>query len=96
VTVLGGVLIWLGVLVVVVSAVAALVLPAVHPRLHALTPVTSLAGPLIGAGVAVLNGFSLTTATVLLIVVLLAITGPALTTAMARLAGEREQEAGRG
>jgi multicomponent Na+:H+ antiporter subunit G len=89
-TLVGAVLIWLGVLVVVVSAAAALVLRPVHPRLHALTPVTSLAGPLIGAGLAVVNGLSLTTATVLLIVGLLAVTGPALTAAMARLAGERE------
>ena len=89
-TVVAGVLIWLGVLVVVLSAAAALVLRPVHPRLHALAPVTSLAGPLIGVGLAIVNGLSLTTATILLIVVLLAITGPALTAAMARLAAERE------
>jgi multicomponent Na+:H+ antiporter subunit G len=89
VTVLAGVLIWLGVLVVLISAAAALVLRPVNPRLHALTPVTSLAGPLIGIGLAILNGFSLTTATVLLTVLLLAFTGPALTAAMARLATER-------
>ena len=89
-TVVGGVLIWLGVLVVVLSATAGIVLPPVYPRLHGLAPVTSLAGPLIGVGLAIVNGLSLTTATILLIVVLLAITGPALTAAMARLAGERE------
>ena len=88
--VVGGVLIWLGVLVVVLSAGAALVLRPVYSRLHALAPVSSLAGPLIGAGLAIVNGLSLTTATVLLIVVLLAVTGPALTAAMARLAAERE------
>lgn len=93
-TVLAGVLIWLGVLVVVLSAVAALALPPIHPRLHALTPVTSLGGPLIGAGLAVANGPNLTTATVVLVVVLLAVTGPAVTAAMARLATEREPSDG--
>lgn len=89
-TVVGGVLIWLGVLVVVLSAVAALVLRPAHPRLHGLAPVTSLGGPLIGAGLVVVNGLNLTTASVVLIVGLLALTGPALTAAMARLAAERE------
>jgi multisubunit Na+/H+ antiporter MnhG subunit len=93
VTVFGGVLIWLGVLVVVASAAAAVVLPSAHPRLHALAPVTSLAGPLVGAGLAVLNGLSLTTAAVLLIVALLAVTGPAVSAAVARLAHERQREA---
>ena len=91
-TVLAGVLIWLGVLVAVLSALAAFALPPVQPRLHVLAPVTSLGGPLIGLGLAVLNGWTLTTATVLLIVILLAITGPVLVTAIARLAAERESE----
>ena len=89
-SIVAGVLIWLGVAVAVISALAALALPPVHPRLHALAPVTSLAGPLIGLGLAVLNGWTLTTATVLLIVILLAITGPVLVTSIARLADERE------
>jgi multisubunit Na+/H+ antiporter MnhG subunit len=93
-TVVAGVLIWLGVLVAVLSALAALALPPIHPRLHGLTPITSLAGPLIGVGLAVANGWSLTTLTVLLIVGLLAITGPVLTTAIARLGAEREGEPG--
>jgi multicomponent Na+:H+ antiporter subunit G len=91
-TVLAGVLIWLGVLVAVISALAALILRPVRPRLHVLAPVTSLAGPLIGLGLAVANGWNLTTATILLIVVLLAVTGSALVTAIARVALERDPE----
>jgi monovalent cation/proton antiporter MnhG/PhaG subunit len=92
VTIAAGVLIWAGVLVVVLSAVAALALPPVHARLHALSPVTSLGGPLIGVGLALANGLNLTTATVLLIVILLAITGPVLVVAMARVAAEQDAE----
>jgi monovalent cation/proton antiporter MnhG/PhaG subunit len=94
-TVVAGVLIWSGVLVVVLSALAALALPPVHARLHALSPVTSLGGPLIGIGLALANGFSLTTATVLLIVILLGVTGPVLVVAMARVAAERDSESQR-
>jgi multisubunit Na+/H+ antiporter MnhG subunit len=90
-TVVAAVLIWLVVLVAVISTVAALALPAAHPRLHALAPITSLAGPLIGLGLTVLNGWTLTTATVVLVVILLAITGPVLTTSIARLATDRER-----
>ena len=91
-TVLAAVLIWLGVLVVVLSALAALALPPVRARLHALAPISSLAGPLIGLGLVVLNGLTLTTATVVLVVILLAVSGPVLVTAIARLESERELE----
>jgi hypothetical protein len=46
---------------------------------------------LIGAGLAVANGWGLTTATVLLTVMLLAVTGPVLGAAMARLAGQHAE-----
>jgi multicomponent Na+:H+ antiporter subunit G len=91
-SVVAAVLIWVGVGVAVLSAMAALRLPPINPRLHALAPITSLAGPLVGVGLAVANGWSLTTATVLLIVVLLAVTGPVLVAATARLAAERDEE----
>jgi multisubunit Na+/H+ antiporter MnhG subunit len=83
--ILGTVLVWLGVAVTVLSAVAAVALRPVIPRLHALTPVTVLAGPLIGVGLAFRTGWTMTTATLLLIVVLLAATGPALGAVTARL-----------
>lgn len=77
-----------GSLVVVVSSVAAMVVRDFYRRLHWLTPVTSIGGPLIGVSLAVANGWSLTTAVVLLTVVLLGITGPVLTAAVGRTAAQ--------
>jgi multicomponent Na+:H+ antiporter subunit G len=91
VNVLGTVLVWLGVAVTVGSAVAAVALRPVYPRLHALTPVTVLAGPLVGVGLILRTGWTLTAATLLVITVLLAITGPALGAVTARLAAERNR-----
>ena len=88
--VLGVVLVWLGVSVTVLSTVAAVFLRPVTPRLHALTPVTVLAGPLVGIGLALRTGWTLTAATLLLITVLLAVTGPTLGAVTARLTAERE------
>jgi multicomponent Na+:H+ antiporter subunit G len=59
-------------------------------RLHFLAPVTSVGGPLIGAGLAVANGWNLTTATVLLTVAVLALTGPILGAAIGRLTRRSE------
>jgi hypothetical protein len=73
----------------VLSAVAAVFLRPVLPRLHALTPITVLAGPLVGLGLALRSGWTITTATLLAITVLLAVTGPTLGAVTARLA-ERE------
>jgi multisubunit Na+/H+ antiporter MnhG subunit len=86
VSVAGAVLVWLGVAVTVLSAVAAVAFPHVIPRLHALTPVTVLAGPLVGVGLALRSGWSPTTLTLLLITLSLAVTGPALGAVTARLA----------
>jgi multisubunit Na+/H+ antiporter MnhG subunit len=93
VSVAGAVLVWLGVAVTVLSAVAAVVLEPVIPRLHALTPVTVLAGPLVGLGLALRSGWSLTTATLLLVTLLLATTGPALGAVTARLAERDARDA---
>ncbi|MEV6612170.1 monovalent cation/H(+) antiporter subunit G [Kutzneria sp. NPDC051319] len=79
-----------GSLVVVVSSVAAVLVRDFYRRLHWLTPVTSIGGPLIGLSLAVANGWSLTTAVVLLTVVLLGITGPVLTAAVGRTAAQRD------
>ena len=57
-------------------------------RLHFLTPVTSVAAPLIGVAYLVDQGMGLATGLVLLIVGLLAVTGPPLGTAIARLTAE--------
>lgn len=74
-----------GVLVVVASAVRALTTRDVVVRLHLVTPVTSVGGPLLGLGLAVANGWTLTSAQILFTVFLLALTGPVLTSATGRL-----------
>lgn len=79
-----------GSLVVVASSIAAVLVRDFYRRLHWLTPVTSIGGPLIGLSLAVANGWSLTTAVVLLTVVLLGITGPVLTAAVGRTAAQRD------
>jgi multicomponent Na+:H+ antiporter subunit G len=83
------VLLGAGILVAVASAFAGLVVRDVLDRLHFLTPVTSLAAPLVGAALAIGNGWSLATALILLTVVLLAVSGPVLESATGRLVAAR-------
>ena len=75
-----------GTVVVVGSALATLLSRDFYRRLHFLTPVTSIGGPLIGLALAVENGWGLTTAIVLLTVALLGVSGPVLTAAVGRVA----------
>ena len=75
-----------GVVVAVVSALGALATARDHYlRLHYVTPVTSLAGPLIGVGLCVENGWGITTGEILLIVALLSVAGPVAAAATGRL-----------
>lgn len=83
------VLYFAGVGVVAASSVAALVLPHTLDRLHTVTPATSLGAPLLGLGIAVDQGWNLTTAQVLLICALVALTGPVVASATGRLAAQR-------
>lgn len=84
------ILLALGTLVAVTSAIGALVTKDFYRRLHWLTPVTSFGGPLVGLALAVANGWSLTTAIVVLIVILLAVTGSVLAAATGRVAAQRD------
>jgi multicomponent Na+:H+ antiporter subunit G len=59
-------------------------------RLHFLTPVTTLGGPLIGIGLMIDIGWNTTSGMVALTVALLAITGPVQQSATARLLRERQ------
>jgi multisubunit Na+/H+ antiporter MnhG subunit len=88
--VIAWVLLAAGTLVVVVSAVAAALVKDFYRRLHFLTPVTSIGGPLIGLALAVENGWGLTTAIVLLTVALLGFTAPVLTAAVGRVGAQRD------
>ena len=79
-----------GIAVVVISSLAAMRRQPVYSRLHFLTPVTTLGGPLIGLALAIENGWSLTTGLVLFTVFLIALSGPVLESATGRVAAQRE------
>jgi|GEM_PF-2331447 hypothetical protein len=72
-------------LAVATSVLALVTRGGFFTRLHLLTPVTSVAAPLVGAGLAVENGLGFTTAQILVIVAMLAAASPALQAATARL-----------
>jgi multisubunit Na+/H+ antiporter MnhG subunit len=84
------VLVGAGVLVAVLSCLAALRSRSVYRRLHYLTAVTSLAGPLVGIAAIVMDGPGLTGASVLLVILALAVTGPVLGAATGRLNARRD------
>ncbi|ADP84500.1 monovalent cation/H(+) antiporter subunit G [Pseudofrankia inefficax] len=72
--------------VIVVTAMLALVTRGrFFVRLHLVTPVTSLAGPLIGLGLVLENGLGFTAAQIAVIVLALAVASPAMQAATARL-----------
>jgi multisubunit Na+/H+ antiporter MnhG subunit len=80
-----------GCAVTVLSSCAMLWIGNLYDRLHLLAPVSSLGAPLIGAALVVQNGWGLTAGQVLLVVVLLAVTGPAVGMATARAAAGIER-----
>jgi multicomponent Na+:H+ antiporter subunit G len=90
VTVAAQVLVFAGVGVVLLSAVALLRAPDLLTRLHLLSPVTTLGAPLIGAGLVLVNGVHLGSGAIAVTVVLLAVTGPVLQSAVARLEANRQ------
>jgi multicomponent Na+:H+ antiporter subunit G len=79
-----------GLAVVVLAPLSALTMRQLFSRLHFITPMTSLGAPLIAVALGIQNGWGLTTGLILLIVFLLAITGPVLEAATGRLAAQRE------
>ena len=79
-----------GLVVVVLAPLAALMFRRFFSRLHFITPITSVGAPLIVAALGIQNGWGLTTGLDLLIVGLLALTGPVLEAATGRLAAQRE------
>lgn len=80
----------LGVVLTVLAAVAALVLSDTLDRVHLLTLATTLGVPLVGLGLALQNGWSMTTATVVFTCALLALSGPVLTAATGRVTAQRQ------
>lgn len=85
------VLLGLAALVVVLSAVGLLLARGRLARLHFLTPVTSVAAPLVGAAYWVDEGMGLSAGLVLFIAALLLLSGPPLGTAIARSTAEEQE-----
>ncbi|QRP49557.1 monovalent cation/H(+) antiporter subunit G [Amycolatopsis sp. FDAARGOS 1241] len=90
-TVAAQVLVFAGVAVVLLSAVGMLRARDLFTRLHLLSPVTTLGAPLIGAGLVLTNGWHLGSGAIVAVVVLLAVTGPVLQAATARLEANRRE-----
>lgn len=84
------VLVGAGTVLAVLACVAALRSGSVYRRLHYLTVVTSVAAPVMGIGVIVADGPGLAGASVLLIMLLLAVTGPVLSAATGRLNAQHD------
>ena len=80
----------LGVAVIVASCLAAVVAADTLPRLHFATPVTSLGTPLVSVGLCVESGLGLTAATIIAIAVIVMVSGPVLSAAVGRVAGQLE------
>ena len=84
------VLVTAGCAVAVLSALLALLLSTVFDMLHLLTAVTTVGAPLIGLGVAIGEGASAAAALVVMTVVIVAVTGPVVGAATARMAAQRD------
>jgi multicomponent Na+:H+ antiporter subunit G len=78
-----------GVLVTVAAALGMLLLRSALDRLHLVTLSTTLGVPLVGLGLCLQNGWTMTTATVVLICAVLTASGPVLTAAAGRVAAQR-------
>ena len=87
----GGVLAICGCAVAVLASLAMYAVRGNDDRLHLLAPVTTVAGPLIAAGLIAYDGLNLTSLQVAVIAIVLAMTGPSITTAVARAATERSR-----
>ncbi|MDA8295528.1 MAG: monovalent cation/H(+) antiporter subunit G [Actinomycetota bacterium] len=61
-----------------------------YDRAHLLSPVTSLAAPLLGIGLAIQDGVGLASGEILLTCALVALTGPVFTVVTARLVAQNE------
>lgn len=86
----GVVCVYAGVAVVVLSALASLRVRRPEARAHFLTPTTSLGTPLVGVGLVLHDGWSLTSAQIALTCALLMVAGPVLASATVRVASQRE------
>jgi multicomponent Na+:H+ antiporter subunit G len=77
-------------LVTALSTVGALAMRTTLGRLHYLTPVTTVAGPLFGAALVIHTGWGITAGLQILIVAIMAVTGPILEMATGRVEAQRQ------
>jgi hypothetical protein len=84
-------LVGLGVAVVIASVIGALVMGTdSFNRLHFVTPITSVAGPLVAAGLCIQTGWGITAGTIILVVGLLFVAGPLTAAATGRLIAQTD------
>lgn len=76
-------------LVTVLSTIGALAMRTTFGKLHYLTPVTTVAGPLFGAALVVHTGWGITAGLQILVVGLVAISGPILEMATGRVEAQQ-------
>ncbi|ATY13099.1 hypothetical protein CU254_23655 [Amycolatopsis sp. AA4] len=91
-TIAAQILVFAGVFVVLASAAGLLRAKDLLTRLHFLSPATTLGAPLVGIGLVLVNGVHLGSGAILATVVLLALTGPILQSATARLEARHRGE----
>ncbi|MGH3745132.1 MAG: monovalent cation/H(+) antiporter subunit G [Mycobacteriales bacterium] len=77
-------------LVVVLSVFGALVLRTTLAKVHYVTPVTSVAGPLFAAALVVDTGWGITAGLDILIAALMAVSGPLLGMAIGRVEAQQQ------
>ena len=77
----------LGTFIIVLSGAGAMIVRGPLARLHFLSPITSLAGPLLGVALVLQQGWGIASGLILLTIGLLAVSSPVLESATARLIG---------
>ncbi len=80
----------LGVAVAIAAVMAALIASDAYYRLHFVTPITSVAGPLVAIGLCIEIGWGITAGTVVLVVGLLFVGGPVTAAATGRLLAQAD------
>lgn len=80
-----------GCVVIVVAGTGAVLARDIYTRLHFLSPVTSLGAPCVGISAMLADGVNLATASIVLTILLLMLSGPALAAATARAAAQRDE-----
>ena len=89
-TVIADALLATALVITVLSTFGALALRTTFGKLHYITPITTVAGPLFGAALVVHTGWGIIAGLQILIVSLLAVSGPVLEMAIGRVEAQRQ------